>query len=119
VHQVVERLDGSELARRGIDAYVPDSNLARALNNGQRPSAHCRSRHAVQRRMRQKLRSSSGRAVYARRKAVVEPALGVLKQQPGMRQFRTRGLKPVGVETMPAALAYNVTRLYAQRTEEQ
>lgn len=101
-----------ELARRGIDAYVPDSNLARELNTGQRPPAHCRPRHALQRRMRQKLRSPAGRAVYGRRKAVVEPVLGVLKQQRGMRQFRTRGKHSVGIEWTLAATAFNLTRMY-------
>ncbi|MCI0353677.1 MAG: transposase [Acidobacteria bacterium] len=102
----------SEMVQRGIDAYVPDSNLARELNTGQRCPAHNRPRHAVQRRMRQKLRSPAGRALYARRKAVVEPVLGTLKQQRGMRQFRTRGLASVGVEFALAAVAYNLSHLF-------
>lgn len=102
----------TELARRGLDAYVPDSNLARELNTGQKCPAHNRPRHGVQRRMRQKLRSPVGRAVYGRRKAVVEPVLGTLKQQRGMRQFRTRGLASVGVEFTLAALAYNLSHLF-------
>ena len=102
----------SELERRGLDAYVPDSNLARELNTGQKCPAHNRPRHAVQRRMRQKLRSPAGRAAYGKRKAMVEPVLGVLKQQRGMRQFRTRGRASVAVEFTLAALAYNITRLF-------
>ena len=102
----------SALERRGMEALVPDSNLARELNTGQRCPAHNRPRHAVQKRLRQKLRSPAGRALYARRKAVVEPVFGVLKQQRGMRQFRTRGRSKVGVEFTLAALAYNLTRLY-------
>jgi transposase len=99
----------TELAERGIDAYIPDSNLARELNTGQRCPAHNRPRHALQRSLRQKLRSPAGRAVYGRRKAMVEPVLGVLKQQRGMRQFRTRGLGRVAVEFTLAALAYNIS----------
>lgn len=102
----------TELEGRGIEALVPDSNLARELNTGQRCPAHNRPRHAVQKRMRQKLRSPAGRVQYARRKAVVEPVFGVLKQQRGMRQFRTRGLHKVAVEFTLAAVAYNLTRLY-------
>jgi transposase len=102
-----------QLARRGMDGYVPDSNLARELNTGQRCPAHNRPRDAVQRRMRQKLRSPAGRMVYGRRKATVEPVLGVLKQQRGMRQFRTRGLAKVAVEFTLAALAYDLTHLHA------
>lgn len=103
------------LEKRGIDGYVPDSNLARELNTGQRCPAHNRPTHPEHRRMRRKLRSGKGRATYARRKAVVEPVWGVLKQQRGMRQFRTRSLKKVATEFTLAALAYNLTRLYTLR----
>jgi hypothetical protein len=65
--------------------------------------------------MRAKLRSPDGQAAYARRKAVVEPVFGVLKQQRGMRQFRTRGLNQVGNEFTLATLAFNITRLHAMR----
>jgi len=106
-----------ELAQRGIDGYVPDSNLARELNTGHRAAGIGRNRIRSPQlhRMRQKLRSPAGRAVYRRRKAVVEPVLGVLKQQRGMRQFRTRTLMKVGVEFTLAALAYNLTRLHQSR----
>lgn len=98
-----------QMEQRNIDAYVPDSNLASELNLGTR----CRVKACApaHRRMRAKLRSPAGLAAYARRKAVVEPVFGVLKQQRGMRQFRTRGLKNVNNEFTLATLAYNITRL--------
>jgi hypothetical protein len=65
--------------------------------------------------MRAKLRSPAGEAAYARRKAVVEPVFGVLKQQRGMRQFRTRGFENVNNEFTLATLAYNITRLHVMR----
>ena len=106
-----------ELESRGIAVYVPDPALAHELNTGKRAKAvGCvRIRNPQLRRLRQKLRSPAGRATYARRKAVVEPVFGVLKQQRGMRQFRTRGLAQVGIEFTLAALAYNLTRIYAQQ----
>ena len=103
-----------QMEQRNIDAYLPDSNMAQALNLGTR----CRTRacHPAHRRMRAKLRSPDGQAAYARRKAIAEPPFGVLKQQRGMTQFRTRGLNNVGNEFTLANLAYNITRLYALRT---
>ena len=101
-----------ELERRSIEPWIPDSNLARELNIGQRCPGHNRPRHAVQKRLRQRLRSPAGRALYGRRRAVVEPVFGVLKQQRGMRQFRTRGMAKVAIEFTLAALAYNLTRLF-------
>ncbi|HME58893.1 MAG TPA: IS1182 family transposase [Terracidiphilus sp.] len=102
-----------QMEQRNIDAYVPDSNMARALNLGTR----CRTRACApaHRRMRAKLRSPAGQAAYARRKAVVEPVFGVLKQQRGIRQFRTRGLNQVGNEFTLATMAFNITRLHAMR----
>lgn len=102
-----------QMEQRNIDAYIPDSNMARALNLGTR--CRTRAKAPAHRRMRAKLRSPGGRAAYARRKAVVEPVFGVLKQQRGIRQFRTRGLNNVGHEFTLATLAYNITRLHARR----
>jgi transposase/IS5 family transposase len=100
-----------QLEQQGIEGYVPDSNLARELNTGKRATGLHRVRSPELRRMRRKLRSPAGRQQYARRKAVAEPVFGTLKQNRGMRQFRTRGLAGVAVESTLAALAYNLTRL--------
>jgi transposase len=101
------------LAERGIDAYVPDSNLARALNRGEPLRVgQVQQHHPQLRAMRRKLQSPAGRKVYERRKAIVEPVFGSLKQQRGMRQFRTRSLAKVAAEFSLATLAYNLTRLY-------
>jgi transposase len=96
---------------QNLDAYVPDSNLARSLNLGVR----CRqkARAAAHQRMRRKLKTEAGKLVYGRRKAIVEPVFGVLKQQRGLRQFRTQGLANVGNEFTLATLAYNLTRMHA------
>ena len=101
-----------ELARRGIDAYVPDSVQARELNLGKRVRGAAPVRHPEHRRMRRKLRDPAGLAVYRQRKAIVEPVFGVLKGQRGMRQFRRRGLEKVAVEFALAATAFNLTRLW-------
>ena len=100
------------MRERKIDAYVPDSHLARELNRGVRVRGHAAARDPAQRRMRQKLRDPRGRAIYQRRKAIVEPVIGVLKEQRGMRRFRRRGLVKVAVELALAATAFNLTRLW-------
>jgi transposase/IS5 family transposase len=106
-----------ELERRQIDGYVPDSHLGRELNRGVRVRGHAAAQHPAQQRMRRKLRSPAGRAVYGRRKAMVEPLLGVLKEQRGMRRFRLRGLVKVAVEFTLAATALNLTRLWRTRPQ--
>jgi transposase len=106
-----------DLEERGIEVYVPDPNLARELNTGKRARTIGRNRvrSPELKAMRQKLRSPAGRRVYGRRKALVEPVIGVLKQQRGMRQFRTRGRVGVAAEFTLAAIAYNLTRLFTRR----
>src|SRR5713101_503334 len=106
-----------DLEDRGIEIYVPDLNLARELNTGKRARTIGRNRvrSPELKAMRKKLRSPAGRQVYERRKALVEPVFGVLKQQRGMRQFRTRGQVKVAAEFTLAAIAYNVTRLFARK----
>jgi hypothetical protein len=91
----IDNLKATE--QRNIDAYVPDSNMAGSLNLGLR----CRTRACARahRRMRAKLQSPGGQAAYPRRKAVVEPVFGVLKQQRALRQFHTRGLDRVANES--------------------
>jgi hypothetical protein len=99
------------LEQRGIDAYVPDSNLACELNLGNK-AADSPTMHPQLRRMRQKLRTDQGVRLYARRKALVEPVFGVLKEQRGMSSFRMRGLSKVSVEFTFAAMAYNISRIH-------
>ena len=103
------------LEQEKIDACLPDSNMAREMNLGKK--CRGRARRAVHRRMRQKLRSPQGRQAYAQRKAIVELGFGVLKEQRGMRQFRTRGKEKVAIEFTLANLAYNLTRMYSVTTQ--
>src|SRR5205085_5156784 len=79
-----------DMEARAIEAYVPDSNLARELNTGQVAVGVRRmvARDPSMQRMRQRLRSAEGRAWYKKRRALVEPVIGILKEQRGMRQFQ-------------------------------
>ena len=106
------------LQERGMDVYVPDPNLARELHTGNRARTIGRNRvrSPELKAMRQKLRTEAGRRWYERRKSLVEPVFGVLKEQRGMRQFRRRGLAAVAIEFSLAAIAYNLTRLHQWRS---
>jgi hypothetical protein len=106
-----------EMENRGIQVYLPDPNLAHELETGQ--SARGIGRMAVSdphlRRSRQKLRTAQGRFWYKKRKGMVEPVFGILKQQRGMRQFQRRGLAAVAVEWTLAAIAHNLIRYHHLR----
>jgi IS5 family transposase len=46
---------------------------------------------------------------------MVEPVIGTLKEQRGMRQFLRRGLAGVTIELTLAAIAHNIMRLHRLR----
>jgi transposase len=64
-------------------------------------------------RMKQKLKTKVGKAVYAARKCVVEPVFGQIKQARGFRQFLLRGKEKVKGEWALLCLTHNVLRLHA------
>jgi len=67
---------------------------------------------AVAAAMREKLGSEEGGAVYARRKAVVEPVFGQVKEVRGFRRFSLRGRKLVSEEWQLICLTHNLLKLF-------
>jgi hypothetical protein len=63
-------------------------------------------------RMRRKLQTQVGRAIYAARKAIVEPVFGQIKQARGFRQFLLRGLTKVQGEWALVCMAHNILKLH-------
>jgi hypothetical protein len=64
-------------------------------------------------RMKRKLQTKVGKAVYAARKCVVEPVFGQIKQARGFRQFLLRGLKKVQGEWALVCMTHNILKVYA------
>jgi hypothetical protein len=108
-----------EPEERGIEAYVPDPNLARELNTGKMARGVGRMKVSDPHRLRsrQRLRGARGRASYKKRKGLVEPLIGVLKEQRGLRPFQRRGRAATAVEWVLASAAYNSIRYRNLRRE--
>jgi transposase len=64
-------------------------------------------------KMKRKLQTKVGKAIYAARKCVVEPVFGQIKQARGFRQFLLRGKEKVKGEWALVCLTHNLLRLYA------
>jgi transposase len=62
--------------------------------------------------MRHKVRTEDGRAIYARRKAVVEPVFGQTKEGRGFRRFHLRGLAGAAGEWALACTGHNLLKLF-------
>jgi len=102
----------AHLEARGIDAYVAtrrDRHSAPppATPRGRIPKAATR-----RERMARKLRTKRGRAEYARRKVIVEPVFGQLKEALGFRRFSLRGRTKVTAEWHLVCAVHNLGKLF-------
>jgi hypothetical protein len=103
------------MEERGVELYVPDSVLAREMKQGKRVLGAARICHPGLQRVRRRLRSPTGRKLYERRKGLIEPVFGTLKEHRGMRRFYRRGLAGANAEFLLMALAFNLTRVHGMQ----
>ncbi len=71
--------------------------------------------NAKRKAMRAKLRTPEGKSVYARRKAIVEPVFGQIKEAQGYRRFLLRGINMVRCEWSIICTAHNLLKLFRAR----
>lgn len=64
-------------------------------------------------RMKHRLRTREGKAVYAQRKVTSEPVFGIIKAVIGFRSFLLRGFEAVQGEWNLVCMAWNIKRLHA------
>ena len=100
------------IADTPIDAYIS----TRKQKHGERPGPCPRGpvpKPATRvDRMSRKLHRKVGAAVYAARKAIVEPVFGQIKQARGFRQFLLRGFAKVQGEWSLVCTTHNILKLY-------
>jgi transposase len=77
------------------------------------PSGRIPAGLTTKQRMQRKLQTKKGRKAYSRRKAIVEPPLGQIKQARGFRQFLLRTLERVQQEWALITIAHNLLKLRA------
>jgi transposase len=63
-------------------------------------------------RMAAKVRTPEGRALYARRKVIVEPVFGQIKAARGFRRFLLRGLQKIRGEWRLVCLTHNLLKIW-------
>ena len=66
----------------------------------------------AQERMAAKVRTPAGKAFYARRKVIVEPVFGQIKEVRGFRRFLLRGLEKLRGEWRLVCLTHNLLKLW-------
>jgi transposase len=100
------------LEARGIDPYVATERLKHNEKVASAPRGRIPQGLSAKQRMARKLRTKRGRQVYAKRKGMIEPIFGHLKQVLGFRQFSLRGLASMRGEWRLMATVHNLLKLW-------
>ncbi len=100
------------LENMDIDAYVATGRLPHGQIPPPAPRGPIPAEQTPKQRMARKLRTVKGRAIYARRKAIVEPVFGQVKGAMGFRQFLLRGLGQMRGEWRLVCLSYNLRKMF-------
>jgi transposase len=95
---------------RGVDAYIAVGRdpvqMAHPAQAAATPAQDAR------RAMAAKLTTATGKAIYARRKVIVEPPFGQIKEARGFRRFSFRGIQKVRCEWAWVCLTHNLLKLF-------
>jgi len=113
-----------EVTATGLDPYfavgrekhqapvVPDSTNVDTTAGVESSSAAQATEVSPKVAMAQKLRTATGRALYAARKHIVEPVFGQIKHLRRFRKFSLRGLELVSAEWQLICLTHNLLKIW-------
>jgi transposase len=103
----------SEAAAAGVEqlGFEPYMATGRQRPHAPQPEATAPPLTAKD-RMAAKVRTPAGRALYARRKVIVEPVFGQSKEGRGFRRFLLRGLQKIRGEWRLVCLTHNLLKIW-------
>jgi transposase len=100
------------LEARGIDPYIATERLKHNEEIPPVPRGRIPEDLTAKQRMARKLRTKKGKTTYAKRKGIIEPIFGQLKQVLGFRQFSLRGLASMRGEWRLVCTVHNLLKLW-------
>jgi transposase len=109
--------NATALEGRGIEAYLATERLRHNERVASAPRGRIPRGLSAKQRMARKLRTRRGREMYAKRKGMIEPIFGQLKQVLGFRQFSLRGLAAMRGEWRLMATVHNLLKLWRRGQE--
>lgn len=107
--------NSSYLEGEKIDAYLATERLKHHEKVAVVSEEHMPEDLTPKQRMAHKLRTKKGRETYARRKGMIEPIFGQIKQVRGFRQFLLRGLEKMRAEWRLICLTHNLLKLFRNK----
>jgi transposase len=99
-------------AKKKVDLYVATGKQKHNQPVPGSPRGRIPKSATLVERMKRKLMSKAGQGIYARRKTIVEPVFGQIKQAQGFRQFLLRGVDKVRSEWALVCATHNMLKLY-------
>lgn len=99
-------------AKKKVDLYVATGKQKHNQPAPSSPRGRIPKSATLVERMKRKLMTKAGHAIYARRKTIVEPVFGQIKQAQGFRHFLLRGVDKVRSEWALVCATHNVLKLY-------
>ena len=108
----LEYLESEVEPEKQIDAYIATERQKHSEAPADCPRGPLPKGSTRVDRMRRKLQTKAGAAIYARRKAIVEPVFGQIKEARGFRRFSLRGLVKVQGEWALVCLTHNILKIY-------
>ena len=66
-------------------------------------------------RMKKKMKTEDGKKIFGKRKTIVEPAIGNIKENLGFRGFYLRGLEGAKIELNIASITHNLKKIWFAR----
>jgi transposase len=99
---------------RGVEVFCPPGRGKKEERDGCRRGRPPKSETFTQRRRRM-VRRRQGRIHYRRRKAIVEPVFGQMKETQGFRRFLLRGRRKVRGEWFLGCLGHNLRKIHRAR----
>jgi len=104
------------LGALGFDPYIATERQRHNATAGAAAQAAEAESGSAAEKMRAKLQTAAGRAVYALRKGVVEPVFGQIKAARGFRRFSLRGLGKIRGEWRLVCLTHNLLKVWRYRS---
>ena len=104
--------NATALDQRGVDPHIATERLKHNEEIPLVPRGRIPQNMSAKQRMARKLRTKKGREVYAKRKGIIEPIFGQLKQVLGFRQFSMRGLAAMRSEWRLMCTVHNLLKLW-------
>jgi transposase len=103
----------SEAAAEAVEQRGFDPYMATGRQRHHSPEAEvAEPPTTAKERMTAKVRTAEGRALYARRKVIVEPVFGQIKEARGFRRFLLRGLANIRGEWSLVCLTHNLLKIW-------